>query len=386
MTTERKKYPISALVASFNEAHLLEDCLKSLQFCDEIYYVDMNTSDNSKEIASKYATTIEIEMEDKVYIDAYFPEYVPKLRNDWFILIDPDERIRPSLARDVQKIVENPPPFMSIVRVPIWYFFKGEKLKGGPYRKPVSGRLLFYRPGVKLTGLAHYGIMTKPGFGLMEIPFDGDNYDEHYWCDSWEQYRIKHDKYAAGDGEVMYKMGKTFSWFKTLRKVMVVFLGSFIAQKFYRDGFRGLHFSYLEARYALLQQFSLRRYIRKMKDSNQFQKPEFLIKKLMEQKLKEFTDTTIEIAHTYNENSDEDFRKNLLNNYKRSLKVLLDEFLEVNLFDLSKELLNKASFNSDMAEYISGNLLLGRLKLIQLSGSYSIARRISNFMRIAKKS
>ena len=243
------KLPVSALVASYNEGHLLEDCLKSLQFCEEIYLVNLNSKDNTQSIGEKWATRCELELEDKGFFDAYHSKYIPKLKHDWFILIDPDERIRPELAEDIKKYIQNPEPFKSLVRAYLWYYFKGKKLKGGPYKNAVRGRLLFYRPGINISDEVHTGITAKPGYGIAEIPFTGKNYDEHFWCNSWAQLKDKHTRYAKGEGKVLYQEGNRFSWFKLIFKTIQAFLVAFIKQEYYRDVITGLKFSYHEGRY-----------------------------------------------------------------------------------------------------------------------------------------
>src|SRR5690606_39194351 len=87
-----KQLPISVLIASHNEANLLEDCLKSLWFCDEIILVDLQSIDETLSIANMYVNRI-IEHPKVDMVEDLFIEHIPILKNDWVILIDPDERI-----------------------------------------------------------------------------------------------------------------------------------------------------------------------------------------------------------------------------------------------------------------------------------------------------
>ena len=52
------KLPISAIVVGCNESHLLENCLKSLKFCNELIYIDLESQDNSISKARKYVSQI----------------------------------------------------------------------------------------------------------------------------------------------------------------------------------------------------------------------------------------------------------------------------------------------------------------------------------------
>jgi len=375
-----KKQPISALVASCNEGHLLEDCLKSLQFCDEIYFINLGSTDNSLEIAQKYANVIE-EFHKVPRIEDVHPIYIPKLKYDWFILIDPDERIRPELAEDIKKYIQNPAPFKSLIRAYLWYYFKGKKLKGGPYKNAVRGRLLFYRPGINISDEVHAGITAKPGYGIAEIPFTGLNYDEHYWCNSWAQLKDKHTRYAKGEGKVLYQEGKRFSWFKLIYKTIQAFWVAFIKQEYYRDGFTGLKFSYHEGRYSYISWMSLRKYQTELKAKGRLQCPHEVALESLRQKVETFIATSREIKDNYAQATDSTFKTKILQQYQKSLHRLVNDTLEINAYDLAKQAIDAGSFNDEMYSFIVNDLIVDRLKLLQNSGSYKLAKQISNFFK-----
>jgi glycosyltransferase involved in cell wall biosynthesis len=371
-----EKLPVSVLVASCNEGHLLEDCLKSLQFCDEIYFVNIGSTDNSVEIAQKYATVIE-EFHKVPRIEDVHPIYIPKLKHDWFILIDPDERIRPELAEDIKKYIQNPEPFKSLIRAYLWYYFKGKKLKGGPYKNAVRGRLLFYRPGINISDEVHTGITAKPGYGIAEIPFTGLNYDEHYWCNSWEQLKDKHTRYAKGEGKVLYQEGKRFSWVKLIYKTIQAFLIAFIKQEYYRDGFTGLKFSYHEGRYSYISWMSLRKYQAELKKEGKLLTPKQVAMEQMQQKVQQFVIETERIALSYKQTEDTSLKAQIIKQYQKSLHRLVNDALEINAFDLAQIAIEAASFNDEMKTFVVTDILMGRLKLIQYSGSYRLVKRLN---------
>jgi glycosyltransferase involved in cell wall biosynthesis len=374
------KAPISAFVASYNEGHLLEDCLKSLQFCTEIYFVNLGSSDNSVEIAKKYATVVE-GFHKVPRIEDVHPLFIPKLKYDWFILIDPDERIRPELAEDIRKYIQNPKPFKSLIRAYLWYYFKGKKLKGGPYKNAVRGRLLFYRPGVNVSDEVHTGITAKPGYGITEIPFTGLNYDEHFWCNSWTQLKDKHTRYAKGEGKVLYQEGNRFSWLKLIFKTIQAFFYAFIKQEYYRDGFTGLRFSYYEGRYKFLSWISLRIYQTELKKLGKFKNTKLVALEKMEQKVQQFVIETMQIELSYQQTENKELKAQILNQYQKSLNRLVNDALEINAFDLAQMALNTASFNDEMKSYLINSLLLDRLKLIQNSGSYNLVRGLGEMVK-----
>ena len=122
------KLPISALVVSCNEGYLLEDCLKSLSFCDEIVGVNLESNDNTEALFKRYANSYE-NLSRVPLVEEIHPLVIPLLKNDWIILIDPDERILEPLQSDIERTIRNAPNNACTYRVPMINFFKNRKLK-----------------------------------------------------------------------------------------------------------------------------------------------------------------------------------------------------------------------------------------------------------------
>jgi len=83
--------PLSAVVTTLDNAATLDDCLRSLAFCDEIVLLDSGSSDDTVAIAQRH--------DARVYVEAfkgYGPQKqsaVDKATHDWILLLDADERL-----------------------------------------------------------------------------------------------------------------------------------------------------------------------------------------------------------------------------------------------------------------------------------------------------
>jgi glycosyltransferase involved in cell wall biosynthesis len=84
---------MSAIVVGRNESIKLKECLKSLSFCDEILYADLDSSDNSIEIASDFRCRIFNYKEYGPAGEYTQAELIKLVENEWVILLDPDEVI-----------------------------------------------------------------------------------------------------------------------------------------------------------------------------------------------------------------------------------------------------------------------------------------------------
>lgn len=255
-----KKFPISVFVASCNEGHLLEDCLKSLHFCDEIVGVNLESTDNSKEIMLRYCTTY-IEHKRVPIIEEIHPIFIPQLKNDWFIVIDPDERILPQLAIDLTNIINNVDSNIAAVRVPMFNYFRGKKLEYTVYGGLISFRMLYRKSGVILDTDIHKGIKMKEGFDRIKIQYTGENFDQHFWCNSWSQLFEKHNRYLLNEGQAQYNSGIRFSLKSQWYSSIIQFYYSFKTRGGYKAGITGLLLSFMAARYEFLKWRSLKKYL-----------------------------------------------------------------------------------------------------------------------------
>jgi glycosyltransferase involved in cell wall biosynthesis len=99
--------PISGLVVAHNEESMIEEALKTLDFCDEIVVVLDKCTDKTKEIASKYTKNIlegEWELEGKrrnLGID--------NCKYKWILELDADERVSPELREAITEHVKTAP-------------------------------------------------------------------------------------------------------------------------------------------------------------------------------------------------------------------------------------------------------------------------------------
>lgn len=163
-----EKLPISVLIASCNDGPLLEDCLKSLWFCDEILLVDLESTDSSLEIAKAYNTSIHQHKKVEL-VEFLFPEFIPKLKNDWVMLIDPDERIDPELETDIRDFFKDIPVDCGRINVPIVYYYKNKALRGTVWGGNKSGRLLIKQSACHIGNNVHTAIQLKEGFITYKI-------------------------------------------------------------------------------------------------------------------------------------------------------------------------------------------------------------------------
>lgn len=133
---EIKSPKISIIVLAGNEAEVIEDCLKSCNFTDELIVVLANSTDSTKDIIRDlFPETKIIETSDE------YNKNFSKWRNlglanatgDWVLYVDADERLSPALTAEIKSILQNPGQHSYFV-LPRQNYFLGQRVKhGGTY-------------------------------------------------------------------------------------------------------------------------------------------------------------------------------------------------------------------------------------------------------------
>ena len=106
MTEANTSPTLSAIIITKNEALDLPECLKSLDFCDEIIIIDSGSSDETAAIAQSASC--------RFYSTSDWPGFgiqkqraLDKARSDWVLSIDADERVTPELQAEIKQAIKS---------------------------------------------------------------------------------------------------------------------------------------------------------------------------------------------------------------------------------------------------------------------------------------
>ncbi|KKQ95777.1 MAG: Glycosyl transferase family 2 [Candidatus Woesebacteria bacterium GW2011_GWB1_43_14] len=124
---------LSAIVITKNEELMIEDCLKSLAWADEIVLVDDHSEDKTVKIAKKFGARVVLPLKNNS-MDYSLPRNLglAKANNDWVLYVDADERVTSDLSKEIQKVISD--PGYNYYAVPRKNIVLGRELKhGGMY-------------------------------------------------------------------------------------------------------------------------------------------------------------------------------------------------------------------------------------------------------------
>lgn len=245
-----KKLKISVFVVGLNESEMLANCLQSVQDCDEIMYFDLQSQDNSLDIAKKFTSDV-FQIPRQEFVEIIHSEHMDKTKNDWVMIIDPDEVVDKSLIDHLFEIFNSidQNEIYGAIRVPWKFYFNKIKLKGTPWGLDNSKILVVNKKKFHFKPIIHQGRVIKEGYEIFNIENDENKVVHHFWMSDVKSLVKKHLRYLKKEGESNYKIGIKPSIMRILYTPVVQFYYSYFSKKGYRDRFTGLFLSLFWAWY-----------------------------------------------------------------------------------------------------------------------------------------
>ncbi len=122
--------PLSAIVLTHNSEKMLDQCLASISFCDEIVIADDNSTDSTVAIAQKYTQKI---VSHQVQDDfaAQRNWVMGQATHDWILFVDSDEVVTPELQNEIKALQVEQNKETTCYRIKRVDMFMGEKLSQG---------------------------------------------------------------------------------------------------------------------------------------------------------------------------------------------------------------------------------------------------------------
>ena len=107
------RLPLSVIITTFNEEINVVDCLESVLWADEILLVDSYSTDRTVELARQFPVRI---LQRRYYGSAAQKNWsLDRISNDWVLILDADERVPESLAREILELLIDGPAESSLV-------------------------------------------------------------------------------------------------------------------------------------------------------------------------------------------------------------------------------------------------------------------------------
>jgi len=222
--------PLSAVLITRNAAPVLDSCLESLAFADEIVVIDSASSDATAEIAERRGARVV--QNEWLGFGRQKQFAVDQARHDWVLCLDADERLSPELAAEIQKALAA--PVSPVYRMPRRNRFLGKWLSHGEGYPDWSPRL-FNRLSARWSDdLVHEKVLyaVTPGTLAGDLMHDSG--------DDLSTYLERQNRYTTLAARQAFEKGRSASVFHLLLSPVVRFLKFYVLRLGFLDGLPGL--------------------------------------------------------------------------------------------------------------------------------------------------
>ena len=282
-----KKAPVSLLIPCKNEENNIARCIQSVQWVDEIFVVDSQSTDKTIEIAESLGAEV-VQFKYKggwPKKKNWALENLP-FTNEWVLILDADECLPPNAQNEIRGIVSNRHEKHSGYWINRRYFFLGKPLKHA-YFPNWNLRLFKHKLGryEKITDLStnsgdheiHEHVVVKGTTGRLRSVMD------HHAFPTIDSFVEKHNRYSNWEAVVESSSTDDDSALqhdsvkgkRRLRRIFrklpfrptLRFLYVYFWQKGILDGWRGYVFARLHAQYEFLSEAKAKAILRSRKEA-----------------------------------------------------------------------------------------------------------------------
>lgn len=253
---------LSAIVLTQNVAGLIERCVRSLSFADEIIVVDAESTDGTDDIARSLGATVVTNPWPGFGAQRRFG--LERARGDWILMCDSDEVATEELGREIRTTIdEGGATLPDGFRIQRKNHYMGRHIRHGPWARDDQLRLFRAGKGRVSDKSVHEGVVVEGSTPTLRATLL--HYTHHSLADSIARIN-RYSTLEAQDRVGRRRIGV----FDPLFPPIGVFLNYYVRQGCWRDGMPGFYLSVTTAMYKCLlyvKIFALQRGIGSSSDS-----------------------------------------------------------------------------------------------------------------------
>jgi glycosyltransferase involved in cell wall biosynthesis len=232
---------LSACIIAFNEADRIADSVRSVAFCDEVLVIDSGSTDATVEIARRCGAKV---------LHNPWPGYrtqkqfaVNQAAHDFVLSIDADERVTNELRNEIESLRDRGLPGCSGWTIPRLTDYCGAFLRHGNSYPDRAVRLFDRRHSHWGGYEVHESLKTEGPIGQLS------GHIEHFSYRDLDDHLARMHRYAALMADELVRAGKRKGLAAVILNPAWRFFRGMVIKGGWLDGWRGLAFHLVEARY-----------------------------------------------------------------------------------------------------------------------------------------
>lgn len=245
---------ISAVILAKNEEKLISQCIRSIDFCDEVIVIDDFSSDKTKFIAESLGTKV---FQRK--LDGDFSKQrnfgIEKANTDWIIFIDADEIISDDLKKEIRNVLINDNNLTSYRLRRRDYFWDHEMRFGETIEARTKGIVRLIRKGAnRWFGNVHEKYIPDDRIGWL------NGFVDHYPHQSIKEFITSVNFYSTLRAKELYKNGKRANVFQLIFYPLGKFIYTYFFKLGFLDGSAGFVYCFMMSFHSFLVRAKLLQY------------------------------------------------------------------------------------------------------------------------------
>lgn len=248
------RQPVSVIITTFNEEVNVAECIESALWADEIVLVDSYSTDRTIEIAKRYPIQI---LQREYFGSAAQKNWaMDRVRHEWVLIIDADERVTEPLAREILTTLATAPAVDGFyIRRENVFVDRVIRHSGWSTDKVV--RLFRKDKGRYPNRRVHADLEIAGPVPVLEHPF------LHYTFRTFDQYFPKFLNYAEWGAAQAFRDGRRAGVAELVFRPWWRFTRTYFLQAGFLDGVHGFVLCALQAfgvllKYARLWEYRIR--------------------------------------------------------------------------------------------------------------------------------
>lgn len=227
--TAMEKVKISIVIIARDEQQMIEDCLKSAVWADEIIIIDDASTDKTMEIAKSYGAKIILAESRERDFAAWHNQGKKEVKNDWFFKLDADERITPELQKEMQDVIRET-QYVAYA-IPRQNILLGKAMKFGGWYPDYQIRLFKKEKLIRWEGKLHERPIFKGELGYLK------NSMLHLTHRDLSSMVEKTKEWSIIEAQLLFNAHHPpVTWWRILKVMTSEFCQRFIKYQAWRDG------------------------------------------------------------------------------------------------------------------------------------------------------
>lgn len=190
---------VSAIILTKNCENLIEECLESIKWIDEIVVVDDHSTDTTVDIVKKHKDVTVVEGEGDFSRKRNLG--AKNANGEWLFYIDADERVTPLLKKEIEKTIEKKDAKYSAYAIPRRNILLGHEMHYGGWWPDYVLRLIKKEKLVTWEGKLHEQPKIRGKVGKLKNPLT------HITHRSLSEMVAKTNEWSNIEARLLYKSG-----------------------------------------------------------------------------------------------------------------------------------------------------------------------------------